>query len=183
MDILEAIKTRRSIRRIKPDPITDDQLQKILEAIQWTPSWANTQCWKVVVVRDQALKERLAQTLPDGNPALKAVRQAPVLLVMCGERGLAGFKRGESTTDKGDWFMFDVGAATLNACLSAHAQGLGSVIVGLFDAPKAGEILGVPDGVSVVAFLPVGYPERIPSAPKRKELTEFVFENHYRGGN
>jgi len=183
VEVLEAIKTRRATRRLKSDPITKEQLETILESIRWTPSWANSQPWEVIVVKDQGMKERLAKTLSKGNPALKAMRQAPVVLVMCGEKGLAGFKRGEPTTDKGDWFMFDVGAATLNACLSAHAQGLGSVIVGLFDAPKAGEILGVPDGVSVVAFLPVGYPERIPSAPKRKVLTEFVFENHYRGGN
>lgn len=180
MEVIEAIKTRRATRRLKSDPITKEQLHRILEAIQWTPSWANTQCWEVVVVKDSKVKEQLAGTLPPGNPAFKAMTQAPVVLVMCGKKGQAGFYKGEASTDKGDWFMFDVGAATLNASLAAHAQGLGSVIVGLFDAPKAGKILGVPDGVSVVVFLPIGYPERVPSAPKRNELTKFVFEDHYR---
>jgi nitroreductase len=179
MELMEAINTRRAVRRIKSDPIPDDALKTILTAIQMTPSWANTQCWEIVVVKDQAVKEQLAETLPEGNPALKAMTQAPVVLVLCGIKGLAGFKRGESTTDKGDWFMFDVGAATQNASLAAHALGLGSVVVGLFDAPKAGEIVGAPDQVSVVALLPVGYPERIPSAPKRKDLKTFVYENHY----
>ena len=180
MDILEAIRTRRATRRLKSDPISDEQLQVILEAIQWTPSWANTQCWEVVVVKDRNVREQLAGTLSPGNPAFKAMTQAPVVLVMCGKRKLAGFKKGEATTDKGDWFMFDVGAATLNACLAAHAQGLGSVIVGLFDAPKAEEILGVPEGVAVVALLPIGVPERVPEGPKRKELSDFVYENHYK---
>ena len=179
MELMDAINTRRAIRRIKSDPISEDVLNTVLTAIQMTPSWANTQCWEVVVVKDQAVKEQLAETLPAGNPALKAMTQAPAVLVMCGKRGLAGFKKGETTTDKGDWFMFDVGAATQNASLAAHALGLGSVVVGLFDAPKAGEIVGVPAQVSVVALLPLGYPERIPTAPKRKDLKEFVYENHY----
>jgi len=180
MELMDAIKTRRAIRRIKPDPVPEDALDTVLTAIQMTPSWANTQCWEVVVVKNQAVKEQLAETLPEGNPALKAMTQAPIILVLCGIKNLAGFKKGESTTDKGDWFMFDVGAATQNASLAAHALGLGSVVVGLFDAVKAGEIVGVPEQVSVVALLPVGYPERIPSTPKRKDFKEFVWENHYK---
>ena len=179
MELLEAIRTRRTVRRLKADPIKEEQLKNILEAIRWTPSWANTQCWEVVVVKDRSVKEKLAKTLSPTNPALKAVTNAPVVLVMCGKRGLAGFKKGEVTTDKGDWFMFDVGAATLNACLAAHAQGLGSVIVGLFDSKRAEEILGVPEGVSVVSLIPIGVPEKVPEGPKRKPLEEFVFENRY----
>ena len=179
MDVLEAIRNRRAIRKLKSDPVTDEQLEVIYEAIRWTPSWANTQCWEVIAVTDPQLKEQLAATLPPGNPALKAMTAAPVVLVMCAKRGLAGFKKGEVTTDKGDWFMFDVGAATLNASLAAHAQGLGSVIVGLFDAPKAEKILGVPEDVSVVTLLPIGIPEKLPSGPRRKEIFEFVHKNHY----
>ena len=179
MEVVEAIRSRRTTRKMKTDPISDEQLRVILEAIRWTPSWANTQCWEVVVVKDKGVKEKLATTLPPTNPALKAIMNAPVVLVMCGKQGLAGFKKGETTTDKGDWFMFDVGAATLNACLAAYSQGLGSVIVGLFDASKVEEILGVPEGVSVVALLPVGIPEKIPEGPKRKEISDFVYENRY----
>ncbi len=180
MDVLKAIRERRAVRKLRSDPITDEQLEVIYEAIRWTPSWANTQCWEVIAVTDQKLKEALAATLPPGNPAFKAMTTAPVVLVMCGKRGVAGFKKGAVTTDKGDWFMFDVGAATLNACLATHAQGLGSVIVGLFDAPKVEEILGVPDDLSVVVLLPIGIPEVLPSGPGRKEISEFVHKNYYR---
>ncbi len=179
MELLEAVRARRAIRKFKSDPVSKEQLNVILEAIRWTPSWANTQCWEIVVVKDKGVKEKIATALPPTNPALKAITDAPVVLVMCGKKGLAGFKKGEVTTDKGDWFMFDVGAATLNACLAAHAQGLGSVIVGLFDAKKVERILGVPEGVSVVSLVPVGVPEKIPEGPKRKLLSEFVFEDHY----
>ncbi len=185
MELLEAIRTRRTVRNLKSDPISDEQLNTILEAIRWTPSWANTQPWEVIVVKDQTLKERLDETLPKGNPAHKAMINAPVVLVLCGIKGKSGFYRGEVSTDKGDWFMFDVGAATYSASLAAHELGLGSVIVGLFDAPKAEKILGVPEDRAVVVMLPVGIPEKIPSAPKKKELSEFVYENTYghKGGN
>ena len=179
MEVLEAIKTRRTVRKLGSEPISDDQLNTILEAIRWTPSWANMQPWEVIVVKDQTVKERLAETLPKGNPALKAMVNAPIVLAICGIKGKSGFYRGEVSTDKGDWFMFDVGAATYSASLAAHELGLGSVIVGLFDAPKAEKILGVPDDKAVVALLPIGVPEEIPSAPKRKELSEFVYENTY----
>ncbi|MBW1659006.1 MAG: nitroreductase family protein [Deltaproteobacteria bacterium] len=179
MEVLEAIKTRRTVRKLGSEPISDDQLNTILEAIRWTPSWANMQPWEVIVVKDQAVKERLAETLPKGNPALKAMVNAPIVLAICGIKGKSGFYRGEVSTDKGDWFMFDVGAATYSASLAAHELGLGSVIVGLFDAPKAEKILGVPDDKAVVVLLPIGVPEEIPSAPKRKELSEFVYENTY----
>ena len=179
MEVLEAIKTRRTVRKLGSEPISDDQLNTILEAIRWTPSWANMQPWEVIVVKDQTVKERLAETLPKGNPALKAMVNAPIVLAICGIKGKSGFYRGEVSTDKGDWFMFDVGAATYSASLAAHELGLGSVIVGLFDAPKAEKILGVPDDKAVVVLLPIGVPEKIPSAPKRKELSEFVYENTY----
>ncbi len=179
MEVLEAIKTRRTVRKLGSEPISDDQLNTILEAIRWTPSWANMQPWEVIVVKDQTVKERLAETLPKGNPALKAMVNAPIVLAICGIKGKSGFYRGEVSTDKGDWFMFDVGAATYSASLAAHELGLGSVIVGLFDAPKAEKILGVPDDKAVVVLLPIGVPEEIPSAPKRKELSEFVYENTY----
>jgi len=185
MELLEAIRTRRTVRNLKSDPISDEQLNTILEAIRWTPSWTNAQPWEVIVVKDQTLKERLDETLPKGNPAHKAMINAPVVLVLCGIKGKSGFYRGEASTDKGDWFMFDVGAATYSASLAAHELGLGSVIVGLFDAPKAEKILGVPDDKAVVVMLPIGIPEKIPSAPKRKELSEFVYENTYgnKGGS
>ncbi len=185
MELLEAIKTRRTVRNLKSDPISDEQLKTILEAIRWTPSWTNAQPWEVIVVKDQAMKERLNETLPPGNPAKKAMVNAPVVLVLCGIKGKSGFYRGEASTDKGDWFMFDVGAATYSATLAAHNLGLGSVIVGLFDAPKAEEILGIPEDKAVVVMLPIGVPEKIPKAPRRKELDEFVYETKYgsKGGS
>jgi nitroreductase len=179
MELIEAIKGRRSVRTYTADPVPDGKLHKVLEAVQWAPSWANTQCWEVIVVREQEAKRELAETLPPSNAAREAILQAPLALVLVGIKGKAGFKRGEARTDKGDWFMFDCGLATQNLCLAAHDQGLGTVIVGLFDAVKAAAFLQVPSDRAVVAITPLGFPEHIPTPPKRKELDEFVYHDRY----
>jgi len=175
-ELMEVIRGRRSIRRFEQEEVPQQALEAILEAVQWAPSWANTQCWEIIVVRDQAAKEKLQATLPKTNPASKAIVQAPIVLVVCGKLKSSGYYKGQVTTKHGDWFMFDLGIATQNICLAAYDQGLGTVIVGLFDHDKAKEILGLPDGYEVVAMVPVGYPAKDSPAPRRREISEFV---HY----
>ena len=179
MDLMEAIKGRRSIRKYKPDPIPEEALQKIMEAVQWSPSWANTQCWEVIIVRDPNMKSALANTLTKTNPSLSSMTEAPLIIVLCGKKGVSGFKKGEAATVKGDWLMFDTGIAMQTLCLTAHSLGLGTVVVGLFDHKKAEEILGVPQNAEIVAMTPLGYPAVEGSAPKRKEPSEFVFYDRY----
>jgi len=180
MELMDAIKGRRSIRAYKADAVPEEKLQAVLEAFRCAPSWANTQCWEVVVVRDPKLKAELAGTLRSGNPALSSMTDAPLIIVLCALRGVSGYHRGEVTTDKGDWFMFDVGLAMQNLCLAAHGLGLGTVIVGLFDHQKAAQILGVPKKVEVVAMTPLGVPARTGGMAKRKEMSEFVFYDGYK---
>jgi len=180
MDVFEAINGRRSIREYKPDPVSEEIVDRLLEAVRWAPSWANTQCWEVVVIREPEIKAKLAEALSPRNPALSSLGEAPVLLVFCGIRNLSGFKRGEAITDKGDWFMFDIGLAVENLCLAAHSLGLGNVIIGNFDARKLEALLGVPENISVVAITPLGYPQKEVFAPRRKELTDFVYFETYR---
>jgi nitroreductase len=179
MNLMDAIKGRRSVRSYRPDPIPEESLQTVLEAVRWSPSWANTQCWEVIVVRDAEVKKLLAETLSATNPARKGVIQAPITLALVAIEGKAGFFKREAATDKGDWYMFDCGSAIQNLCLAAHAEGLGTVIVGSFAAPKAAEILQVPRGRAVVALTPLGFAETTPSPPKRKEIETFVFYERY----
>jgi nitroreductase len=193
MELFEAIKNRRSIRRYKTDPVDDDKIEAILDAGRWAPSWANTQCWRFVVVRDAKIKEQLAATLmkvklPDKeipNPALNAMSIAPVVIVVCARIGIAGAKHGTSgdtteyATDKGDWFMFDTALAIENMMLAAHGLGLGTVIIGAFDAPQAEKILNVPKGYRAVALFPVGVPEQPGKAPPRKELAEITVKEKF----
>lgn len=179
VDVMDGIKGRRSIRRYKPDPVPEEILRALLEAVRWSPSWANTQCWQVIVVRDPKIKSELATTLNKTNPARSSITVAPIVLVLCGRKGISGFYKSQATTVKGDWLMFDTGIAMQNLCLAAHSLGLGTVVIGLFDHKKTEEILGVPHNVEVVAMTPLGYPAAQGVTPKRKELSEFVFYDKY----
>jgi nitroreductase len=179
MEVMQAIKTRRSIRRYKSAPVKDEDLKVVLEAARWAPSWANTQCWKFVVVRDPEIKAKLADTLNPQNRANLAIKDAPVLIAACAELGRSGYFDGKPSTDKGDWYMFDVALAMQNLVLAANSLGLGTVYVGRFDAKQAAEILQLPQGVAIVAMTPLGYHDEEAKVGSRKELSEFVFYNRY----
>ena len=176
-DLFEIIRERRSVRKYEEKDIPEDILNQVLEAVRWAPSWANTQCWEIVVIKDMSVKEKLQESFPPkGNPATKAIVAAPVLLALCGKLNSSGYYKDMVTTKFGDWFMFDLGIATQTICLAAHNLGLGTVITGLFDHDKAREVLKVPEGYELVSLIPMGYPAKRSSAPKRKEIGEFI---HY----
>jgi nitroreductase len=178
-ELMEVLKGRRSIRNYQDQPVPEDVLNQILEAVQWSPSWANTQCWEVIVVNKQDTKQKLQETLSQGNPATRAMVEAPVVLVFCGKQGNSGFYKGQVTTKFGDWFMFDLGLATQSLCLAAWNLGLGTVVVGLFDHNRAAAVLGVPAGYELVAMLPLGYPAKQPAAPKRRTISEFTHREKF----
>ncbi len=187
MEVLEAIKSRRSIRRYQTTPVDDKTLEIVLEAARWAPSWKNTQCWRFVVVRDSSIKAEIANCLIKSkrgdilvdNAGSMAIIQAPILIVACAELGKSGLNAGVFATDKGDWYMFDVALAMQNLVLAAHALGLGTVYLGLFNAKKVAEILVVPEGFCVVAMTPLGYPDQELRPVPRKELSEIVFYDKY----
>ena len=114
MDIIEAIKMRRSIRKYKPDHVDDKLVEMVLDAARQAPSWANTQCWKFIVVRDSEVRAKLADTLQANpllglNPATLAVRNAPIVIVALAEKEVSGYFKGTTYTGKGAWwFMYDI---------------------------------------------------------------------------
>ncbi|MFC2005828.1 nitroreductase family protein [Chloroflexota bacterium] len=188
MEVLEAINSRRSIRRYKDTPVDDKTIELVLEAARWAPSWANTQCGRFIVVRDTSVKEELANTLIKvesgetliDNPSTKAIRSAPVVVVACAKLGKSGYEFGKPATDKGDyWYMYDVALAMQNLALAAHSLGLGTVTIGAMAAEKTASILGVPEGFCVVSMTPLGYPEREARPVPRKELSDIVFYDKY----
>ncbi len=178
-EFIDILKGRRSIRRYEDKKIPEEVLNRVFEAVKWSPSWANTQCWELVVVRDPATKERLQSTLSQTNPASKAMIQAPVVLALCGKLQSSGCYKGKVTTKFGDWFMFDLGLATQSICLAAHDQGLGTVVVGLFDHDRAREVLEVGEGYELVVMIPLGYAAKGSPAPRRREPADFVHEGRF----
>ena len=174
--LMDTIRNRRSIRRYQEKDVPDEILQRLLEAARWAPSWANTQCWHFVVVKDREIKQKIQGAVSSRNPSSLAIVNAPVLLVVCGQLKRSGYYNDRYPTKFGDWFMYDLGLASQNLCLAAHDSGLGTVIVGLFDHDKGGEIIKLPPEYEALVLIPLGYPDHEPSPPKRKELQEFV---HY----
>ena len=172
----DIIRERRSIRRFTDQPMERDKLEEIIEAARWAPSWGNLQCCEIVIVEGAEEKKKLAGLLSAKNPASRAMENAPVLIAVCGRPEKSGYYKGKQITRYQHWFMYDLGLVSQNICLKACELGLGSVIVGSFDHPEAEKLLNVPDGCELVALILIGYPDHVPSPPKRKSVEEFA---HY----
>ena len=93
MDVMDAIMSRRSIRKYKSTPIPKEDLNAILEAMRWAPSWANSQCWVVIVVTEEKIREQLCGAFDPAvkNPGVGAIFTAPVVLVMAAKKKRAGY--------------------------------------------------------------------------------------------
>ncbi len=180
-NLMDVIKDRRSIRHYQDKEVPQEVLDRVFEAVRWSPSWANTQCLEIIVVRSPEVKLKLQATMSQGNPATKAIVQAPLVLAICGKLQSSGYYKGQAATKFGDWFMFDLGIATQTLCLAAHDEGLGTVITGLFDHDKVQEILEAPEGYQVVSLIPMGYPAKGSGAPKRREISEFIHSDKFQG--
>lgn len=181
METLEAIRTRRSVRRFSDQPVEPEKLQAVLEALQQAPSWSNKQCWSLVVVQDQEVRTKISDLSfvesffatygYKSNPAQKALAQAPIVIVACTDPHQSGELYGQQ------YYMADMGIATENLMLAAHDQGLGSVFVGVFDEERLKELLAIPPHIRIVGLFPLGYPAgEAKGGPPRKPLKEFV---HY----
>ena len=174
MDLYETLQNRRSVRKYEPDPVPDDKLKKLLEAARMAPSWNNQQCWKFIVVRDPERKKKLAESMPDDNPARKAVGEtAPIVLVLCADPKASGYQDGK------DYYLLDAGLAMQQLMLAAHAEDLGTCWVAWFDEEKTRAACAVPGDYRVVALTPLGVPAKDPSPRPRKSLEEIAFEEQW----
>lgn len=175
MELKEAISKRRSVRKFTDYHVTDREIKELMEAARLAPSWANTQVWEFIIVRDKKLIEKVVSTYSEMNPARNCSMAASVLIVACAKSDKSGCKGGLPATKFSEWFMFDLGIAVQNICLRAHEMGLGSVIVGLMDHDSCAKHLSLPAGYEVVAVIPIGKPsDPGKEGPPRKDLQSFV---------
>ncbi|MBN2528590.1 MAG: nitroreductase family protein [Deltaproteobacteria bacterium] len=177
--ILSAMKKRQTIRRYKTDPINEELVEQLLESVQCSQSWANTQCWELVLVTNDETKKAMQEAVPKQNPAFAAVVEAPLVIALCAQTDKVGYIGNTHITTPGDWFMFDAGLATQNLCNCAAELGLGTVVVGWLDHDRLKRVIGLPQKVEAVALIPVGYPEQIGVSPPRKAVSEFVHVNRF----
>ena len=191
MELDNAIQERRSIRKFKQDPVSDDIITQLLEAARLAASGSNTQPWRFVAVRSADIKEKIKATT-----RYRFAVAAPVVIICCAdlsaldkrparlrelvEAGVfdgvdvsGSYNPPDQTTDQiMGYLTMNVGIAITHMMLKAVELGLGTCWIGGFDKVKVKEILNLDDNLVVTAMLPVGYPDGMPKARPRLSLDE-----------
>jgi nitroreductase len=170
LDLFEAIRLRRSTRAFTDEEVSDEEVNRLLEAARWAPSAGNIQPWSYVVVRKAETKKRLAEAALDQF----FIKEAPVVIVVCADENRSGQGYGRRGV-----FLYciqDAAAATENILLAACALGLGTCWVGAFREDEVRVILSVPRGLRPVAIVPIGHPAEGPCPRYKRSLKEMV---HY----
>lgn len=164
MDVLEAIKTRRSIRKFLDMPIEFEKLDKILQAGAAAPSAGNLQNWKFIVVADKENREKLA----DAAFQQFWMTTAPVFIVVCAE--IEKTKQYYGIRGERLYGIQNCAAAVMNMLNVAWAEGIGSCWVSAFDEDMIKRTLNIPDPVRPQAIIPLGYPDEKPPSPPKKTV-------------
>lgn len=159
MDVLEAIKTRRSIRRYSEAPVTDQEVHTLLEAGFCAPSARNIRPWHFIVVRAAHKRGQVIKA----HPYAKMLEQPQtVLFIICGDL---------SKQPSPEYCAEDCSAAVQNMLLAAHGMGLGAVWLGTYPNEDRVEavrrIFGIPAQVLPVAMMAVGHPGEVRDIPAR----------------
>lgn len=180
MDFVDFVKTRQSDRAFDPArPVEKEKLERIIEAVHMAPSACNAQPWHLVIVDDPELKNKVADATSARALGMNHfTKQAPVHILLVEEKvnlssGIGGWIKQK------DYAQLDLGIAAAHIALAAHAEGLGSCIVGWFDEKKMRDLLGIPDSKRVWLDVVIGYSTQPLREKKRKSLNEIVSFNRY----
>ena len=195
MEVFEAIEKRRSIRKYRDEPVPEELIDRLLEAARLAPSSSNTQSWKFKVITDPEIRKKL-KDLALGQ---KFVEEAPAVIACCVDLNAFGERAGEalklvtsgavrpslgmilrsvrSSKDKDPERVvvngvINVSIATEHIALEATELGLGTCWIRAFDSRGTEQLLGLPDGVSVLCLLTVGYPAQDPPPRPRVPLED-----------
>jgi len=157
MDAMEAILTRRSIRKYTKQPVSDEVLKELLEAAMYAPSAGNRQPWCFVVINDR----KILNEIPEYHPYAQMLKEAPVAILVC----------CDSDLQLGEHGVQDCSAATQNILLAAHAKGLGAVWLGIYPAEPTvtatKKLLNLPEHITPISLISIGYPAEQKPRPDR----------------
>lgn len=167
MELFQAILQRRSVRTYKEEPLTEEQIKKLIEAARWAPSGANFQPWKFIVVQEETIRKEIGKYARFYFIKSHHVSEAPVVIVCLAD------------TRKSSFALIDVAMAAQNIMLQATNLGLGSCFIGAFNEEKIKEILKVPAEFKVVGLITVGKPAEQPSTPPRLDFQEITFFDQF----
>jgi len=170
MDVLEAIKGRRSIRAFLNRDVSPEIVEKLVEAACWAPSAGNIQPWEFIIVRKPETKQKLVEAALGQT----FIEEAPVVIVVCANENRSA--QGYGVRGKTLYCLQDTAAAIQNIHLTAYSFGLGTCWIGAFKENEAKEILKIPNGIRPVAIIPVGYPAETPKPRNRRPINQII---HY----
>lgn len=168
MDVYQAIRSRRTVRDYKPDPIPEDVLRKILQGARWAPSSSNTQKWYFIVIQDRDILTKLGEIATQGP----FVGQAPLAIAV--------------VMDDAPRPQLDAGRAIQQMELMAWSEGVGMCFVGVREADQqkaVKELLSIPENMELITLLPFGYRADIPkpAGTPRKAMNEIIHWEHFGG--
>lgn len=168
MNVLKAIKERRSIRKYKPDDVSPEDLNTILEAGRWAPSASNKQPWHFVVVQKKSMRKKLA----DAHAYGRFMAESPVVIVVLGDPAVHP-----------KYHLADPHNAVQNMLLAAYSLGLGTCWMGVRDTdiePEFRELLGIPENLRVICSISLGYPDHDRSSTRKTldEITSWEIYGH-----
>jgi len=170
MDVVEAIRGRRSIRTFKSKEVTQETVEKIIDAVRWAPSAGNIQPWEFIIIREPEIKRRLVEAALDQT----FIEEAPVVIVVCANENRSS--QGYGIRGKTLYCIQDTAAAIQNLLLTAYSFGLGACWIGAFEEEEARETLKIPSGIRPIAIIPVGYPAETPPPRSKRPMSQIV---HY----
>lgn len=165
MDFYDVIKNRRSIRSYKSDPVPQEALQRIAEAVYFAPSACNMKPWKIKLVIDPDLRAKIA-----ANYTQSWLAEAPAIAVIMGNN-----KQCWQRPEDDPIVQIDVGIAMEHLVLAATAEGLATCWICAYEIEKMNAALDVDDPWNVLAISPLGYSDAIPKDVPHKDINK-LFE-------
>ncbi|MBW2064349.1 MAG: nitroreductase family protein [Deltaproteobacteria bacterium] len=159
MDVITAIKGRRSVRSFTDEPVDKETLIKLLEAAVWAPSGGNGQTWRFVVVTEKSMMNKIKMV----SPGLLGDPQA--VIVIAQDTDLARHKGGKMGVEA--IIKMDSAMAAQNIMLAAYEMGLGTCVIASFHPGAVAKLLGMPAHVIPQLLVSIGHPAKIPPPPER----------------
>lgn len=162
MEVFETIKNRTSVRKYKPEQITEEKIDMLIEAGRLAPTAANQQRYKLVIIDDEDIKKRLS--------------------VACNNQtfvGTASHVIAGTSDQDWKWNQVDLAIVLEHIVLEAKELGLGTCWIGAFNEQEVKKILDIPENIKVVALLTIGVPDEVPRHTSRKKVEDLVSYNKY----
>ena len=173
MDVFEAIKRRRSVRAYTSEEVSEEDVERLIEAARLAPSAGNIQPWKFVIITNAETKRRLS----DAALHQTFIEEAPVVIVVCADIARSSLGYGHRGANL--YCLQDTAAAIENMLLAAQALGLATCWVGAFHEEAVANLMNTPRNVRPVAIVPVGHPAEKPRVPPRRPIGEIVLYERF----